>query len=476
MSGVGRNLLRSTMVLMSGTGSAQAIGLIAAPLLSRMYTPSDFGALGAFTSMLAILSIFATMRYTQAIVLPKRESDSRQLLALALLSALIFCIAVAAAIAGAGSSRLLKLPQFDDLTRIIWFLPLALLATSVYEAFTYYSLRHRLLGAVARAKIGQSLAQIAVQLAASASGAFGLVGGVASGAAVASASLWRANRSQTPESDPISLRRIAAVAVRYKRFPLFDTWGAALNSAGLNLPPLVLTALLGPTAAGMYVLAHRVLSLPSSLIGRAVADAFLSGAPEAKRRGDLAAQVEVIFALLSGVAMPAIVATAAFGEVAFSVIFGEPWREAGRLASWLSPWIYFVFTTAPLTTLPSILERQGTAAAIQAGLLLSRTAGLFFGATYFNLEVAIASFSFISAAWLLIHASWLMTIAGASRRTTLGRIPRDAVMALGIFGPAIVIREVSTGVPMLVFAVASSVVLMLLYYRAVFRAYRSHTS
>ena len=67
---------RNVMILMSGSILAQAIPLIVAPILTRLYTPEEFGVYALFFSIVSILTIVATARYEMAIMLPKSNRTS----------------------------------------------------------------------------------------------------------------------------------------------------------------------------------------------------------------------------------------------------------------------------------------------------------------------------------------------------------------------------------------------------------------
>ncbi|MDP4274087.1 MAG: hypothetical protein Q8907_07400, partial [Bacteroidota bacterium] len=75
---------RNIITLFSGNVVAQIIPLLAYPVLTRLYQPSDFGTLALFTSIVGILSVMATGRYELSVILPKRDEDAAGLLVLSL--------------------------------------------------------------------------------------------------------------------------------------------------------------------------------------------------------------------------------------------------------------------------------------------------------------------------------------------------------------------------------------------------------
>jgi len=75
---------------MSGTAIAQSIGFVLSPVISRLYSPSDFGIFGSFDAVVGIIAAGATLEYTQAIVLPKQKHDALYLVAISCICSLAF--------------------------------------------------------------------------------------------------------------------------------------------------------------------------------------------------------------------------------------------------------------------------------------------------------------------------------------------------------------------------------------------------
>ena len=70
------------LTLMTGATIAQAIPIAIAPILTRLYTPSDFGVFALFSSLVSLAAIIATGRYELAIMLPEDDQDAINLMAL----------------------------------------------------------------------------------------------------------------------------------------------------------------------------------------------------------------------------------------------------------------------------------------------------------------------------------------------------------------------------------------------------------
>src|SRR2546425_10423373 len=68
--------IRHILTLITGTTIAQAIPLVVTPILTRIYSPQDFGLFALYMSIIAILGVVATGRYELAIMLPEKDEDA----------------------------------------------------------------------------------------------------------------------------------------------------------------------------------------------------------------------------------------------------------------------------------------------------------------------------------------------------------------------------------------------------------------
>ena len=67
---------RNVLTLMTGTTIAQAIPIAISPILTRIYTPEDFGVFALYISISTIFAVIVTGRYELAIMLPKKNKDA----------------------------------------------------------------------------------------------------------------------------------------------------------------------------------------------------------------------------------------------------------------------------------------------------------------------------------------------------------------------------------------------------------------
>ncbi len=419
--------------LVGGTAGAQLIGIAAAPILTRLYSPEDFGVLAVFAGLLAIVLVVSSLRYELAIPLPESEQTAANILVLCL--ALVICTTVAITLLvlffGGLFAHLAGVPA---LSQYLWLLPLGVLFGGAYTVFTYWSLRTKRFRAIAATKVRQAVAMLGIQIGAYKMGTFPLLLGQVVGHGAGATSL------ALPAFRVREIRRVTAAGVmgaarRYKRFPAFTIWSGFLNSGGTQLPVILIAAWFSSAPAGLYALAHRVLNLPSALVGTAIQNVFFSGAAEAHRKDQLQARVRKLLKLLVHTAAPPILILAVAGKEIFTLFFGAEWAEAGVLAQWMSPWILMQFCTGPLTVINSALEKQNIGLLMQAQLFLVRMASLLAGSLSGDLVRTIQMFSLGSAVGYFIFLIVMLRLVGLSVAAFLQPLFWSLVLSAGVAAP-----------------------------------------
>ena len=87
-------LNKNLFLLISGNGLAQIIPLIFYPLITRLYSPENFGTIAVLMSVHSILLPISTGRYEHAIILPKKKEDALYLFNIGLSLTIIVCFLI----------------------------------------------------------------------------------------------------------------------------------------------------------------------------------------------------------------------------------------------------------------------------------------------------------------------------------------------------------------------------------------------
>lgn len=463
---------RSVSVLVGGTAFAQALVVLASPLLTRLYSPADFGLLAIHTALLSTIAVAASLRYELAIPLPENDKDAASVavLSLIVLTGISLLVATILWVWGRQLAGLLNTPQIYT---YFWLLPTGLFFSGIYQVLTNWAVRTSQFSAIAKTKLGQSVAQVGVQLGGHLLGPFALLLGQVVGQAAGNSTLAAlAIRRRWPLFRSVSWQDVRAAGVRWRRFPLFDTCAGLTNAAGVQLPSILFAALFTPAAAGVYLLANRVLGMPMLLVGQAIAQVFFSRSAEAKRKGQLAPLVAGIHRDLAYFAMPPTLLLAFIAPDLFSIIFGKDWRQAGEFAQWMAPWLYFVFITSPLSQLFSVLEKQVHSLVFQLMLLATRMCALFLGAKTGDLIFTVAIYSIGSAVCWIGFLWWVIRASGNSHATLILPTLGAFFSSLALVSPMALYFAYGHGMLYWCAALILSCILILSRYLVIFKKYR----
>ncbi|MBF4218060.1 lipopolysaccharide biosynthesis protein, partial [Vibrio anguillarum] len=123
-----KSFSKNVLTLMTGTGIAQAIPIAIIPILTRMFSPEDFGLLALYAACVSILGVVATGRYEIAIMLPKDDEDARLLLQLSMLVALFFSLLISIPIS-IWNAQIARFLGNEDIAVWLYLVPVSVLFT-----------------------------------------------------------------------------------------------------------------------------------------------------------------------------------------------------------------------------------------------------------------------------------------------------------------------------------------------------------
>ncbi len=352
---------RNVLTLMTGTTIAQAIPIAISPILTRIYTPEDFGMFALYMSIASILSVIATGRYELAIMLPKKDEDAVNIVALSIIIS-FFVSFIAFLIVYIFNAQITSLLGNQDISNWLYFIPVTVLLTGVYQSFNYWSNRKKQYKRLANNRVIRSgtTATTNLGMGFGGFGSSGLILGGVLGQGVATSALgrmvWREDKGLL---ENISKLKMFAMMRKYKKLPMFNLPNAVIDGFRLSGISILIAKFFTTATLGQFALAWKMVQTPMSLIGSSLSQVFFQKISSANK-SDLNSLVKIFIIKASLIALPIFLIIYFFAVDIFIVIFGENWKLAGEIASVMTPWLFLNFITSPISTLFIVLNRQDT--------------------------------------------------------------------------------------------------------------------
>lgn len=401
---------RNATILVSAGAIAQAVDVLATPIVSRVYAVPVIGGYGSVLALSTVLSALATARLERGLVLDQPEEERRGLLGL------IMTLAVAVAITATIVTLVWSRVDNGQSEVGTWFLmsPFIMLLgwSTALESFALQRGAFYRIGAARLAgALVSGLLKVVPLFGAPATTSWLLTASM-SGLLVTVGVLW-----PWAALIPIS-SKVLRTAWRRNRWLARDLLPAsALNTASGQLPLLVVTSLLGKQAAGFFFLAMRVTGKPLSVIVRGVSDAAYHEA-----QGHTPEQLKIIYVgrvrRLALGAVAAALCAAVVAPFSFGLVFGSQWKEAGVLAALMAPGLAVQFVFTPFSSYFTVLRATPQYVAWAAGRVVVLGCAIILGGSLGGLRWAAAGLSVaLIVSFLAQHMLLLRAFDSAGSRT-----------------------------------------------------------
>lgn len=360
-------------MIISGSVLGSTVPIVSTPILTRLYSPSEFGILGIFIAVASLLGVASTGRFEAAILLPDDDDDALRLAAVSTIASTIVNT-IAFLVLFAWSTLRKTGGPLEELGIWVLICPIAAWGLAVSEVLIALNNRRGNYGAMAQASVLKPVAMTAVQIAAGVfrSGAAGLVLGQVVSYFVSVSFLWRSFRAHSvPLKRPMAPLELARVVKRYIKFPLVSLPANLCSTASVQVVNILVSAGYNLATLGYFSMLQRTLGAPSQVIGLAAGRIYFKEAVEEKKAAGSALRAfdkMVLFAAIASVVI--FTPVFAFSPTLFSVLFGAEWRVAGEYARYLIPFFGVRFALTAVMNTNNVFERQGVSLVWQVGMLL----------------------------------------------------------------------------------------------------------
>lgn len=439
------------LTLLSASGIVMVIGYLALGVITRLYTPEELGIGKYFVTIIALVGTIGSLRYEDALMLPKEDQEAAVLIWLSgfvvLLSASLLTIA------SFWSGRIADLLDFPAISPYLPLVPLTLICMRSGKIAEFWLVRKRAFRHISVGHVSLTAALVTGRITAGAppihANEAGHIGGFIFGNAVSSGLfIWMClRRSAADIRAALNWRHVIQAAIRYRRFALFSTpaamIGALMGHLIVLLIPFLFATEAAETALGFYGVAFAAIAVPTSFIARSVAHPFFISAAEAHLAGNLASITSLVHRRLAMVGFFPVLAVMLAGPDFFELWLGEEHRTTGIYAIYIAAWLVLGSIVSPLTRIYDVTEHQRLDFMMATLLLVSLSTASILGGLSGSVDNMLIAAGITGTVIRAIQLVVILRLAGVSWRECM-RPYRDFLL-LSLPGLALIIAALLFG-------------------------------
>lgn len=404
-------LFRNSTRLLSANIIAQVIGLLVYPILTRIYTPGDFGLLNLMISISSIMVLLSTGEYQYALVLAKENRKAQSAMKCALWILLGTTLFVSCSIFFAEPiSKLFKTPT---LAQYWWIMPGLVFISGFWIVLNYYWTRQKDFKHISSYQIIQSGVTSLSKIGMGALGwtSFGLIVSTLIGPVTGIITTCRGWWKDIKAVIAIPKTEVRETAREYKNLPCFSLPRALVNNLSNSAPALLLTPFFGTFELGFFAMAITLAFRPVNMIIGSLNQVLFQHITElVHTKQSIAKFIKRFIGKELAVILPFFLVLYFILPRLCGFILGEEWTICGHYIQWMLPWLTISCINGVFCFLADTFMQQKIGFIFEVVILSSRILGLCFGVITNSFENAVIGFSIMSAVALLCQAGWFIQL------------------------------------------------------------------
>lgn len=391
-------------------------GIIALPILSRLYTPEAFGHYSIYFALLMAFPLIASMKLDFAVTI-SREKNTARLLAVGAFISLTTVSTLSILIVGA----MIWLGILPYEYSLIPFICISIFFAGGCDILRYWGVRYDQHGIYGKAQVAQSFSVIIAQLALFFLGAqiYGLIMGDTISRLFMFAVLFHTFRKEIFVN--IKWGRLFRVIKAYiTRFMTYTLTNFLHVSPNIVLP-IFITSMYSEHENGFYLMGYQIIFSVTSVIISSLSQVLLGKMATLQKDPDyLLKNLNRVLIILAALGFPCMLALVFFGPQLYTLILGDQWARAGHFAQILAPAIYIQLALAPVLSIFMILRRPEKQLVIDFVWSFATMICLILTWYYkFDAITLLTSFSIVTALSFVLFYFQIMSMLKGNKRRML---------------------------------------------------------
>tara|TARA_B100001287_G_scaffold191398_1_gene161707 strand:- start:18514 stop:19746 length:1233 start_codon:yes stop_codon:yes gene_type:complete len=392
--------LKNIVTLMSGVFLAQVVLFCGSLIITRIFPPDDFGVIAFYISLVHILVVISTFRYEHSIVLPKKDSDSYDIMRITKKIVIYFAIILLIIII-LFSKEILNLISKPKFEYFLFFLPLFIIFNGFFFIYRSWLVRKKNFKRISIATLIKSIVLTLLLITGGIIFDDLLVFLFANIIAQIVETVYLQNaisRQNFDKNNAVNQLKL------YSDFPKFSLPADLISTYTSQNPVILFSFFFGDYIVGQFSLTQRVLAIPVKFISGSTLEVYKQKASEAYNKvGNCYDICLSTFKKLFLIGLIPTLFMFFFAPYLFEVLFGIEWKQAGNFAKYMMPMFFLQFSLRPLSYTLYIAGKQNYNLYWQIGLLTLTSLGIYLGIFYESSYLSVVGYSLSYTFMYLIY-------------------------------------------------------------------------
>lgn len=341
---------KNVFTLMASIAICRLISIGVSFILTRIYTPEEFGLFSIYMGVSCILLVVATARYELAIMLPEKDSDAVHIAVFTSILSFVVSLLILLFVF-VFNNQICRMLGSRNVSKWLYSIPFLLIAMSLFEIFSCW---------MNRKKNYRKMAESTITLAAVSESTKcgigilkmsgnGLITGQIIGQCVASLMLgWHFLKDVYADLKYIKFKKMLSHASAYKKFPIFNMPYSVIGVFSGEFLVFILAGFNYLQLSGFVGFTKRLIFGPSIFLSASLGRVFFQEASVNIHEPHFEKLTVDMLLKLAGLVTPIFVFCVFWAPEIFKYLFGQKWMVAGQYASVLAfPAFCLLFTSWP---------------------------------------------------------------------------------------------------------------------------------
>lgn len=350
------SFFKDTKTLITGNLIGQLIPILISPILTRIYSPTDFGTFGLYVAIFTILSSFINGQYHLAIVLPQNKNKAIDLALISFFITFIYSFFILLVIF-LFEKQIIWIVKNEEIRPWLYFIPLSIFSFGLFNIFNYFNIREKDFNIISKANILRSsiMSILQIVLGLFKKDVLGLIIGTILGMLISSIYMYAKIKEKIFN---INIKRYLILMKIYSDFPKINTINNFLFNTSQYMVFILISIIFSNAYLGFFSLVQRVMMIPTSIIGNAIGQVFFKKIRDQKSQKNVYKEFKnILFKLILISFIVSFIVSFIIKDM-FILVFGLDWQEAGEIAKILIPLFFTQFIRSCINIITILYSKQ----------------------------------------------------------------------------------------------------------------------